>query len=106
MDSEPESTPENPNTEQLYYTDNDMVAKYPNEDGLWVKGTLYATYGGGPEGGWFDYTCAGVSYLFRVHRTWGTPFVLNEQASGYLKFHSDQNGDWVTYYEGDKTESA
>ena len=106
MDSDNESTQENPNKEQLYYTDKEMLALYPNKDVIWVQGHFYATHGGGPEGGWFEYYCGHHSYLFRVHRSWGTPFVLDKQVSGYLVFQSDQNGDWVTHHEEDDTESS
>ncbi len=83
-----------------------MIALYPNKDGIWVQGCFYATYGGGPEGGWFQYTCGDHTYLFRVDRSWGTPFVLDKHVSGYLVFHSDHNGEWVTYHDGDDTKSV
>ena len=103
MDNDHESTAseteeENPNREQVYYVVKDSLARCHHENGILVKGQFVATYGGGPEGGWFIYICDEYKYLFRVHRTWGTPFVLDKELSGELHFDFDSDGsDYVTY---------
>ena len=100
MHSDNESTheDENPNGEQVYYCIQDCLVRCHHEKGFLVKGQFFATYGGGPEGGWFTYVCDEEKYLFRVHRTWGTPFVLDKELKGELHFELANDGsDWVTY---------
>jgi len=55
--------------------------------------------------------CDEYKYLFRVHRTWGTPFVLDKELNGELHFDFDSDGsDYVTYvgedWSGKDTKSA
>jgi hypothetical protein len=38
------------------------------------KGHYFQTFGGGPEGGYVSITVNGVNQVWRVTRTWGTPF--------------------------------
>jgi len=102
MDSDHESTDgeneENPNTEQIYYCVEKSLARCHHDKGILVEGRFIATYGGGPEGGWFLYECSEEKYLFRVHRTWGTCLVLDKQVSGELHFEFASDGsEWVTY---------
>ena len=108
MDSDNESThdEEDPNREQVYYCIDKCLARVGHDRGVLVEGRLIATYGGGPEGGWFTYECGEEKYLFRVHRTWGTCFVLDKPLTGELHFELASDGsDWVAYHGEEWTQS-
>ena len=108
MDSANESTheDESANGEQVYYFIDKCHARVGHGRGVLVVGQFIANYGGGPEGGWFTYECGEEKYLFRVHRTWGTCFVLDKPLTGELHFELTSDGsDYVTYHGEDWQET-
>ena len=71
-----------------------MFKTYSTEEGDY-KTTYFQTYGGGPEGGYFQRTFYGlngfdpVDEVYKVERNWGTPFTV-ERIEGVVDLSGDE----------------